>query len=174
MTGRLRGYRAAFLKVGEAERACQKLLEAGLAPQQITLMVRDEMQSLTGGRSGVEEARLNRWLVVGEALGLVAGVFLGISMLLSGGPPASPQRIPLFVSLLILATWALCGSLMGAMLGALCCEALMGEKEKHPNFKLEVRVPIDLEARALRILQQAKSLEGFEPNAERPLTSPRR
>lgn len=164
MTGRFRGYRVAFLKVGEAERACQKLIEAGLAPQQITMTVRDETEYSSGARSGMEEARLNRWLVVGEAVGLVLGVALGIAMLLSGGSPPSPQRLPLLVGLLILATWALCGSLMGAMLGSLCCEALLGDKERHPNFALEVLVPVELEAHALRVLKQAKGLEGLEPS----------
>lgn len=168
MTGRFRGYRAAFLKVSDAERACQKLIEAGLAPQEMTLRVRDEMQSLTGIRSMEEETRLNRWLVVGEALGLVAGVFLGIAMLVSGGSPESLQTLPLLVSLLILATWALCGSLLGAMLGALLCEALMGESERHPNFDLEVRVPRELEVSALLILKHAKTLEGID---EAPVVS---
>ena len=153
------GYRAAYRRIGDIERTYQQLLAIGLAPEHLNLKVRDEEQE----EPPAEVRRANRWFSLGEAIGMIVGLLLGVGLLMPSKGASSLEHIPLFIALLVLGTWALCGALLGAMLGALGSEVFAPNREGSLDFELEVRPPLALNSQVLAILSQAPILERLEP-----------
>lgn len=161
MTLRHQVLSAEFSRISELERAYHRLQDIGIPKQLLKLHVHDEIAR----REEREPGGLNRWLTMGECLGLMLGFVAGMGMFRPPGTPSSLSTMPIAWSLLILAAWAACGAMLGAMLGAICREAFVHESEGPAPFELEVRVPAELQAQALRILKHARVAEEWvDPN----------